>query len=98
MKTRFVQREFNKERSVFKDWRKDDPDFTYRSCIEHDLALWHVDKFVKDPDEAKETADVLRKYAKEIKNIFIQLISKSSYPQIGVNDFTAFSNKIEFPD
>mmetsp|Transcript_44849 Transcript_44849/g.59558 ORF Transcript_44849/g.59558 Transcript_44849/m.59558 type:complete len:149 (+) Transcript_44849:1069-1515(+) len=67
-------------------------------CLEHDLALWHGDKFIKDEEDLKNTEDVMRKYAKEIKNIFIQTTSKSSYPQISSVDFSALSNRVEFPD
>ena len=48
--------------------------------MEHDLGLWHGDKFIKDEEDLAATEDVLRKYAKEIKNIFIQIASKSSFP------------------
>ena len=40
----------------------------------------------------------MRKYAKEIKNIFIQVTSRSSYPQITSIDFSALSNRLELPD
>ena len=41
---------------------------------------------------------MLRKYSREIKNIFIQLASRSTFPQVGWNDFSAFSNKVNIPD
>lgn len=66
--------------------------------MEHDLELWHADKFIKDEDDLAKTHDVMRKYAKEIKNIFIQLASRSSFPQLGWIDFSVFSNKVELPD
>lgn len=49
-------------------------------CLEHDLSLWHADKFIKDEEDRANTSDVMRKYAAEIKNMFIQLTSKNSYP------------------
>lgn len=97
IRTTALVRTFNKSNSVFADWKEDRAD-TALSCIEHDLELVHTDKFIKDENERAETHDVIKKYAKEIKNIFIQLASRSSFPQIGWIDFSTFSNKTELPD
>ena len=52
--------------------------------------------FSKDPDseEVHNLYAVILKYAVEIKNIFIQLASRSSFPQLGFMDFATFSNKV----
>ena len=47
IKTTAVVRTFDKNKSVFKDWRSD-IDETGINCINHDLELWHGDKFIKD--------------------------------------------------
>ena len=47
----------------------------------------HADKFIKDDEDRAKTADVMRKYATDIKNIFIQLASRSTFPQVGFMDF-----------
>ena len=51
-----------------------------------------------DEEDRENTANVMRKYASQIKNMFIQVTCKSSYPQISSVDFSALSNKVEFPD
>ena len=70
IRTTTLERTFDKTKSVFKDWRED-IDETGINCINHDLELWHGDKFIKDADDLAKTADMLRKYSREIKNIFI---------------------------
>ena len=97
LRTTLVERTFSKEKSVFADWRVDQ-DNTAKLCIEHDLQLWHADKFIKDDEDREKTADVMRKYATQIKNMFIQSTCRSTYPQISANDFSALSNRVEFPD
>ena len=97
IRTTPIVRQFERRNSVFADWRDDGPD-TARLCIEHDLELWHGDKFIKDEEDREATAAVMLKYAVEIKNLFIQIASRSSFPQIGWIDFSAFSNKVELPD
>ena len=97
IRTTAVVRTFDKAKSVFASWIDDGED-TAVSCIEHDLELWHADKFIKDEEDRAKTADVMRKYAADIKNIFIQLASRSTFPQVGFMDFGAFSAKVGLPD
>ena len=87
IRTTAVVRSFHKASSVFATWQEDLED-TAVNCIEHDLELWHADKFIKDDEDRAKTADVMRKYATVIKNIFIALASRSSFPQIGWLDFS----------
>lgn len=86
IRTTAVVRSFHKASSVFATWIDDQED-TAVNCIEHDLELWNAPKFIKDEEDYEKTADVMRKYAKEIKNIFIAIASRSSFPQIGFMDF-----------
>ena len=70
IKTTAIIRQFNKENSIFADWKADNEN-TALNCIEHDLELWHGDKFIKEEEDLVNTANVMRAYAKEIKNLFI---------------------------
>lgn len=70
IRTTAIVRNFDKDASVFAEWTSDN-ETTVRQCMEHDLKLWHADKFIKDEEDREATADVMRKYAKEIKNMFI---------------------------
>lgn len=97
IRTTPIVRTFHRGTSVFAEWRPDGAD-TARQCIEHDLELWHGDKFIKDEEDREATAEVMLKYADLIKNVFIQIACRSSFPQIGWIDFSAFSNKVELPD
>ena len=69
-KTQLIVRTFDKLASVFSDWKEDD-EKTAIDAINNDLKLWHCDKFVKDPDELEDLNNVVRKYAKELKAIFL---------------------------
>ena len=70
IRTTPIVREFHRSNSVFADWRPDGSD-TARLCIEHDLELWHGDKFIKDEEDREATAEVMLKYADLIKSVFI---------------------------
>ena len=61
-KTQLIVRSFNKLDSVFGDWKADTEE-TANTAIENDLKLWHCDKFIKDPDELEDLANVIRKYS-----------------------------------
>lgn len=94
-----VIREFRKEKSVFADWQVDDEN-TALNCMKHDIQHMAIKFFTKDPEseEVQELYDVIFKYGEQIKNIFIQLASRSNFPQIGFMDFSTFSNKVQIPD
>ena len=62
IRTAIVERAFDKDKSVFKDFKVDTEE-SLTSGIEHDLELWHADKFIKDEDDLAATANVMRKYA-----------------------------------
>ena len=97
-KTKINVRTFDKANSVFCDWIEDEKGVTSEQAVDKDLLLWHCDKFVKDPEELEDLCNVVRKYAEPLKNIFIQVASRSAFPQIGWQDFTVFSNKTQIPD
>ncbi len=48
MRTVIKVREFEKEKTVFRDWIEDTTE-SLSDCLEHDFALWKLDKFIKDP-------------------------------------------------
>ena len=92
-----VVRLFDKAQSVFADWIEDGPD-TAKLCIDHDLSFWNGSKFIKDEEDYERLVVMVYKYAEQIKNIFIQLASKSQFPQYNNGDFRAFSTKTKIPD
>ena len=64
------EREFNKPKSEYKDWREDQEEDGAK-CIEHDIALWNCERFVKDPEQLKLLENTVKSYGDSLKNIFI---------------------------
>jgi len=88
------QREFKHETSCFKDW-KFDSESVLEKCLEHDFTFWKAARFCKDPDELTRVKKIIKENFKEIKEIYHYLISKSSYPAIGWQDFTNWCFQIK---
>ena len=53
---------------------------------------------MKDPADLEELCVVVRKYAEPLKNIFIQIASRSNFPQITSLDFRAFCQRASIID
>ena len=90
-------RKFNRKNSVFNEWVHDDDQLALE-CIEQDMRWWNIPRLIKDKQERDELKVIVREHATLLKNMFIQLASKSAFPQIGWQDFTNFSNKVHLPD
>lgn len=89
------QIKFNKAKSVFKNFQEDTPDFLMK-MLEQDLKFGKLDKLCKTPEDfAKLKASCFKHYL-QLKNIFLYVASNSSYPTIGLNDYTTFTNKSKF--
>ena len=43
---------------------------------------------IKEEEEIEELKEVVLEHANVLKDIFIQIASKSAFPQIGWNDFS----------
>ena len=70
---------FNKEMSVFKDW-KEDNDETIRACLQHDLKYWKVKKICKREDYEAILAIIERRF-RSLKEIFwAQTIENNTPP------------------
>ena len=89
MRTNSIVRTFKKEHSVFKDWKEDTPE-QIADCIEHDIKMWHVSRFIKDDEERLAVENVIRRFAEMLKNAFIQGASRGTFPYLGWNDFSGF--------
>ena len=85
-------RKFDKDASVFRDWRIDTPEDSL-NCIEHDILHWHCSKFIKNPEQLKELTNMVRKYAKELKTTYIMLASRSDFPQVSMLDFSTWARE-----
>ena len=85
-------RSFNKDNSVFREWKQDTPDDAL-ACIEHDLEHWYIKKLIKKDEQLDELCDMIRKYAKELKNLYIMVASRSKYPQVSELDFSQWAKE-----
>ena len=94
----FTQAKFEKQYSVFRDWREDTPE-TYKRCLAHDLKYWKVNKFIKDPEELQRIIEVTRKHFPLLKSLFLQLVAKGGDPpditQLDFLDFCSQSGMID---
>jgi hypothetical protein len=56
---------------VFKDWIEDNSTII-GNCMDHDLALWKIDRLIKNDEADKlELVDYIRTNGEFIKNLFI---------------------------
>jgi len=66
--------------------------------LQFDLGYWKAAKFVKDADDFRACEALIKGHFKELKHIFINLISSDNYPHIGWNDFVAFCRNVDILD
>lgn len=87
-------RTFQKEFSVFKDWREDN-DQVLSNCFNADFGYTKIEKkmITKDQDDLENTRKVLRQNFEKIKKIFITVASQSNFPTITWNKFSEFAIK-----
>ena len=86
VKKKMVLRRFNKNNSVFRNWREDTDD-KLRKAFDIDIGNSKIQKFTKDPEIFDEVTDVLFKHTRQIKDIFTYGIGISSFPSISWLDF-----------
>ena len=66
--------------------------------LEQDIKYGKTSKLTKQKKDADDLKEVLFKYYLEVKNIFLYIASNSSYPTMGLNDFTTFINTSKIMD
>jgi hypothetical protein len=91
------QVKFIKDRSVWKKFQEDTPEFLMK-MLEQDIKYGKTSKLTKKKEDADALKAVLFKFYLEVKNIFLYIASNSTYPTIGLNDFTAFINNSKIMD
>ena len=90
-------RQFEFHKSVFAGWRKETP-AKIKESIETDCSLWKLKKFIKDEDEIKACRDLVEKHQQFLKDLFLNMVSQSSYPAITTLDFGAMAVKTKIVD
>ncbi len=93
LKTNVVKREFQLHHSVFAKWIPESAS-KVRESIESDCTMWKLAKFMKnDQSEIDACKAVVMKHCMLLKEIFINLISVSSFPAITLLDVGYFLTK-----
>ena len=66
--------------------------------LEQDMAYGKLSKLTKTVEDAKALKAVIYKYYLQIKNMFLYIAANSSYPTIGLMDYTTFVNRSHIMD
>ena len=77
---------FERNKTVFKDWIEDTPEMI-RACFDHDKLLWKIDKLAKNPKDQEEIMEIFERHGELLKNLFLTLASKCTFPQISAMSF-----------
>ena len=84
------EQKFNKLKSVFKSWTKDNIQILQKAA-DIDTASWKVSKMIKDKDDYDGVVKLIFKNYDKLKHIFISLISQTdTFPQLGLVSFGEF--------
>jgi len=92
-----VERTFNKNNSVFKEWKQDTAQ-RLDDCLEHDVALWKVPKFVKDKEELKKCTALIKKDFATFKMIYTYYATLAAYPYINAECMLRFVKDFKMMD
>ncbi len=96
-KTKTVERRFKKDTSVFRDW-KEDNNYVLTKSAELDKKEWKAPRFIRDVEEIDRCWDVIWQNFTKLKDIFINLASKSNFPSVTNLDFTTFCDQCKLID
>ncbi len=58
--------------------------------LKSDFQLWKLKRFVKDPNEIKKIEDIFHFNIKLLKDLYITLLSTSTYPNLTWLDFVNY--------
>ena len=86
-------RTFKKESSVFKDWKIDKPKSIQDGFL-IEVKNWCIPKIIKDSNDVELITNFMKNEAEFLKNIFIIISSKSSYPSIKMSNFYNFVQEL----
>lgn len=92
-KTKRMLRKFEKNKSIFRDWREDNSEKLIAG-FEEELSHWRVPKFFKDDRTQKVIFNTLMANKFVIKTVFLMLCSGSNYPSLSWLDFQTFLNNL----
>ena len=64
--------------------------------MDHDTRYWKCPRFIKDQTELRKLTECVKRNFMVLKNSFLHLASYSTWPSIGINDFTTFVRRANF--
>lgn len=76
-----IDRAFEKDKSIFKDWRLDKPKAVCDGFLE-EIAYWKVPNFVKDEEECEAIEKYMQSQALFLKTLFTVRAAASHFPVI----------------
>ena len=76
-----VDRVFDKDKSIFKDWKLDKPKLIQEGFLD-EISHWNVLNFVKDENEVEQIVELMKKHCEFLKTLFIIKSSASNFPVI----------------
>ena len=89
---------FDKEKSVFKPWVKDNPQIL-RNAFKIDTGYWKIsEKLIKDPSDFANTIEVVRRNYPKLKVINTIVASEDQFPHVGWIEFGSFIRKCDLLD
>ena len=92
-----MQKTFSKQRSVFRDFRLDNPD-VYRRAFEADWKFNKIPKFIRRAEEVAKIRVILYEHYPALKSIFMNLACNPSYPSVDWKAFLQFVDQCGFID
>lgn len=90
-------REFDKNKSLFKDWRLPKESRMTEGFI-YEIQFWKVPNLIKDQKEYDKIVQLLLKHLDYLKTVFIIRSSMSNYPVIQWISFTKFVEDLNIFD
>jgi len=96
-KKKFEVRQFEKHKSVFRDWHEDTNE-TLKSTFQIDISKTRLRKYTVRPRVYEEVCDILLVNYQRLKEIFNHCIGISSYPHMSWLEFTKLCTHWKLPD
>ena len=88
-----VARTFDKENSIFKEWRLTNQVKLLAGFV-YELKFWRVPRFVKDETIQKKLFAIMCDNRELISTVFLMICSQSQYPSLSWLDFQSFLNSL----
>ena len=96
-KMKMGKRFFDKNKSVFREWREDTT-HTLKKSLEIDLRYWKAPRFIKDAADLGNVVHLIEENVYMLKSVFMAVVSASTYPFISWIDFSNLATQLNIVD